>query len=374
MQHTILLLSDGSCWTGTAHGYQVPEGAEAPIAEVVFNTSMTGYQEILTDPSYHGQMVVMTYPEIGNYGCDTPFTESDGIKATAMIVHELYQGPLPEGRISLEEYLEAQRIPMISDVDTRSLTLHLREAGSQNGMILSVDGPVTEEVKADALKTLRAFPLITERDLIDGVTVKAPLVDPLVDGKKAEHPTLRFAVVDYGIKRSIIRQLYRRNVAVTLLPATASKEDVLATGAQALFLSNGPGDPALLQPSVQMVRSLIGTMPVLGICLGHQIITWALGGKTVKMKFGHHGGNHPVYDHQSGKTFVTSQNHGFMSDPASLPSSVSIWFTNANDGSIEGLMDEGRRIASVQFHPEASPGPYDASWIFDRFIQLGGNV
>ena len=371
MQHTILLLSDGTYWPGTAYGYKTSENASTPISEVVFNTSMTGYQEILTDPSYNGQMVVMTYPEIGNYGCDPIFTESSSVKATAMIVHHLYQGPLPEGRQSLDAYMKGQHVTLLSDVDTRSLTLHLRNHGSQNGMIFTTGGEITEATREKALSSLRAFPQITERNLIEGVSVGRIVKDPLVDGICPSSPHARFAVMDFGIKSSIIRQFYTRNIAVTLLPATATRKDFLSTSASALFLSNGPGDPARLQDAVAMTKTLIGQVPVFGICLGHQIITWALGGKTIKMKFGHHGANHPVYDHLSGKTFVTSQNHGFMSDPESLPDFASIWLTNANDGSIEGLIDAQRRVASVQFHPEASPGPHDASWIFDRFIEMG---
>ena len=368
MQHTILLLADGTMFQGTGFGYLESDVELAPIAEIVFNTSMTGYQEILTDPSYQGQMVLMTYPEIGNYGCEGCFCESDGIKASGLVVHDLYDGPLPEGRLSLSSFMEKSRICGIQGIDTRSLTLHLRDHGSQNAMILTYQ---SEQELARARERLAAFPSITERDLIADVTVKAPVVDPLVDGARPENPVCRFALVDFGVKRSIIRELYQRNAAVTLLPSSATKEDVLASGCDALFLSNGPGDPALLKEAVAMTRSLIGTMPVVGICLGHQLITWALGGTTVKMKFGHHGGNEPVYDHQSGRTFVTSQNHGFMSDPKHLPEGVGIWFTNANDGSIEGLIDEKRKVASVQFHPEASPGPHDAAPIFDKFVQMG---
>lgn len=368
MQQTILLLSDGTIFPGTGFGYLEPGVERAPIAEIVFNTSMTGYQEILTDPSYNGQMVLMTYPEIGNYGCEGRFCESGGIKASGLVVHDLYDGPVPEGRVSLSAFMEKSGISGIQGVDTRSLTLHLRDHGSQNAMILTYHDAKELEL---AKERLASFPAITERDLIADVTVAAPLVDPLIDGSRPEHPLCRFALVDFGVKRSIIRELYQRGAAVTLLPSTATREEVLATGCDALFLSNGPGDPALLQDAVAMVRSLIGTMPVVGICLGHQLITWALGGTTVKMKFGHHGGNEPVYDHLTGRTFVTSQNHGFMSDPDSLPKGVKVWYTNANDGSIEGLIDEKRKVASVQFHPEASPGPHDAAPIFDRFVQMG---
>jgi carbamoyl-phosphate synthase small subunit len=367
MRQTILLLSDGTSFPGTAFGTMGKGVEDAPIAEIVFNTSMTGYQEILTDPSYNGQMVLMTYPHIGNYGCEPCFNESGSIKATALVIHSLYDGPLPMGRTSLDSFMKEGHCYGITDVDTRSLTLHLRDHGSQNAMVLTAQ-EVTPVLLEQAKKRLAAFPSITERNLIEGVSVKEPVNDPY---GKPKNTIGRFAVIDFGIKESIIKELNKRGIAVTLLPSTATKEDVIASKSDALFLSNGPGDPALLQDAVAMVRSMIGLMPVMGICLGHQIITWALGGKTVKMKFGHHGANHPVKDSETGKTFVTSQNHGFMSDPASLPPGVSIWFTNANDGSIEGLQEMEKKVASVQFHPEASPGPHDASWIFDRFAEMG---
>ncbi|MFA6844366.1 MAG: glutamine-hydrolyzing carbamoyl-phosphate synthase small subunit [Sphaerochaetaceae bacterium] len=371
MQQTTLLLSDGALYTGTPFGYQISDISQAPIAEVVFNTSMSGYQEILTDPSYNGQMVVMTYPHIGNYGCEPLFNESPSIKASAMIVHAIYQGPLPPGRTSLQFFMEQQLICGISGIDTRSLTLHLRERGSQNAILFSHEGVLSNEVLDKALARVRSFPSITERNLIEGVSVNHMVIDPVVEEPCPATPLARFAVMDYGIKKSIIQELYKRDIAVTLLPSTATKAEVLSSGAQALFLSNGPGDPARLQENISMIQSLIGQMPILGICLGHQLITWALGGKTVKMKFGHHGANHPVKDNETGRTFVTSQNHGFMSETQSLPPTVKIWFINANDQSIEGLLDREDKIASVQFHPEASPGPHDATWIFDRFVQIG---
>ena len=361
MEKGHLLLSDGTCFAGQLFGLPA-----ISCGELVFNTSMTGYSEILTDPSYNGQIVLMTYPLIGNYGVDESWNESCGINATALVVKRLYQGPLPPNRESLESFMARHGRCGITDVDTRALTLHIREFGSQNAVIF----PDDKEVEARAL--LSSFPQITERDLIDGVSVKVRTADPdLGPGfsqspKKAER---HIALVDFGIKRSIIENFYRRNVKVTLLPPTFKAEDVLDKGYSMLFLSNGPGDPALLQDAVLQVRKCIGKLPVCGICLGHQIITWALGGKTVKMAFGHHGANHPVKDMQTKKTFVTSQNHGFMSDRDSLPKDVTIWFENANDGTVEGLFDSKRHVRSVQFHPEASPGPQDATWIFDSFLK-----
>lgn len=383
MDKTFLVLDDGTVLKGIGFGADAPycdqlAGGMFPAGEVVFNTSMTGYPEILTDPSYNGQMVVMTYPHIGNYGCEEAWAESTisggGIHATALIVREAYDGPLPPGRISLDTFLKAHDTCGITGVDTRFLTLHLRTNGARNGLLVrSRSQELSDEELETALKTVQAFPSITERDLIDGVTIKQTLVDPQLGPETCPvptHPDLRLAVVDYGIKKSIINELYKRNVAVTLLGATATANDILKLEPKVdgVFLSNGPGDPALLQDAVTMAKTLIGKLPVVGICLGHQLITWALGGKTVKMKFGHHGGNHPVRDMDTDKVFVTSQNHGFMTDPDSLSEDVHVWFTNANDGSIEGIYHKTLPVMSVQYHPEASPGPQDATWIFDRFI------
>ena len=361
MQKGYLLRSDGSCFEGRIFGY-----SGICCGELVFNTSMTGYSEILTDPSYNGQIVMMTYPLIGNYGVDDSWNESCGINATALVVKKLYEGPLPPGRESLESFLERHKRCGITDIDTRALTLHIRENGSQNAVIF----PKGMETKAETV--LASFPKITERDLIDGVSVKTKTENPVLGKGFMEPPKSArktIALVDFGIKRSIIENMYKRAINVALLPPTFKSTDVLGKGYSMLFLSNGPGDPALLQDAVDQVRQCIGQIPVCGICLGHQIITWALGGKTVKMAFGHHGGNHPVKDLDSGKTFVTSQNHGFMSDRDSLPSDVHIWFENANDGTVEGLYEKSKHVRSVQFHPEASPGPQDATWIFDAFLK-----
>ena len=362
MKKGFLLLSDGTCFSGRIFGCP-----SVCCGEIVFNTSMTGYSEILTDPSYNGQIVLMTYPLIGNYGVDDLWNESRGINATALVVKKLYEGPLPPGRESLASFMEKHGKCGITDVDTRSLTIRIRNNGSQNAVIF----PEGKEEEARSL--IASFPKITERDLIDGVSVKKEVPDPdlgegfvrIDDNAKGG----RIALVDFGIKRSIIENMYRRGFHVTLLPPTFRASDVLDKGYCTLFLSNGPGDPALLQDAVAQTRQCLGRIPVCGICLGHQIITWALGGRTVKMTFGHHGGNHPVKDLDTGKTFVTSQNHGFMSDRNSLPEGVRIWFENANDGTVEGLYDKLRHIRSVQFHPEASPGPQDAIWIFDSMLE-----
>ena len=361
MEKGYLLLSDGTCFSGRLFG-----NPSVCCGEIVFNTSMAGYSEILTDPSYNGQIVLMTYPLIGNYGVDGHWNESCGINATALVVKKLYEGPLPPGRECLQSFMQRNGKCGITDVDTRSLTIHIRNKGSQNAVIFP------EGKGEEARSLISSFPKITERDLIDGVSVKKEISDPdLSEGfpKVSESGTKRIALVDFGIKRSIIANMYRRGFHVTLLPPFFKASDVLDRGYCMLFLSNGPGDPALLQDAVAQTRKCLGKIPVCGICLGHQIITWALGGRTVKMTFGHHGGNHPVKDMDSGKTFVTSQNHGFMSDRRSLPEGVRIWFENANDGTVEGLYDKARHIRSVQFHPEAAPGPQDGTWIFDSLLE-----
>ncbi|MDD3059209.1 MAG: carbamoyl phosphate synthase small subunit, partial [Sphaerochaeta sp.] len=244
-------------------------------------------------------------------------------------------------------------------------------SGSCNALLFRGEhSSLTLLEKEKALKTLRFMPSISERNLIEGVSVKQPLVDPPSSVPTPTSPILRFALVDFGIKSSIIAELYKRNAAVTLLPSTSTSVEVLNHNCDALFLSNGPGDPMMLAEAIAMTRTVMEILPSVGICLGHQILTLALGGKTTKMKFGHHGANHPVRDLFSGRTFVTSQNHGYMSEASSLPSCVLPWFINANDQSIEGLWHREKPIASVQFHPEASPGPHDGSWIFDRFIRV----
>ena len=352
MEKGYLLLSDGQLYEGKLFGV-----TDICCGELVFNTSMSGYPEILTDPSYNGQIVLMTYPLIGNYGVDENWNESCGIKATALVVKRLYQGPLPPDRISLDEFMKRYGRCGITDVDTRALTLHIRRNGSQNAVIFP------EGKESQARELLKTFPSITERNLIDDVSVKESKTLTSAD------PKCSIALADFGIKGSIIENFQKRGASVTLLPPTFKAEDVLGKGFDMLFLSNGPGDPELLQDAVSQVKKCLGKIPVCGICLGHQIITWALGGRTKKMAYGHHGGNHPVKDLDTGKTFVTSQNHGFMSDMESLPKSVHLWFVNANDNTVEGLYDSSLKVRSVQFHPEAAPGPKDATWIFDKFLE-----
>ncbi len=360
MKKAILKLKDGKEFCG------VPFGAEINLdcAEVVFNTGIPGYEEILTDPSYKGQIVNLTSPMIGNYGITKKDGESDSVKVTALIVKKLYKGKVMNGRLTLDEYLKKEGIPAIEGIDTRALTIHLRENGSQNGILFY------EEDRKEAEEKLASYPSITELDLINEVSVKETRYNPsLGEGwtNPPSNPDKHFALVDYGIKKSIIDNFYKRNIAVTLLPSKANAEDVLKTNANCLFLSNGPGDPSLLKDAVSLAKECIGKITVQGICLGHQIITLALGAKTVKMKFGHHGSNQPVKDLDTGKVFVTAQNHGFMSNEKTLPNNVKVWMRNANDNTVEGLYSKELNVYSVQFHPEAGPGPEDALWLFDFF-------
>ncbi len=375
MNTCFLLLEDGTLYQGNGFGMQAPLlDDHLCAAELVFNTSMTGYQEILTDPSYHGQMVVMTYPHIGNYGCDPDFDEGlsspSPVCCKALIVRSIYEGPLPLKRVSLDAYLCSHETVGITDIDTRSLTVHLRKHGSQNAAVFrTLDGKLTDRQYRSALETLTAYPHVGELNLIEGVATKHQTIDPILP-QLPKNPILRFAVVDFGIKRSIIAELYKRNIAVQLFPPTVRADAILASGCDAMLLSNGPGDPALLTEAVAMTKEVMEKLPVFGICLGHQLITWALGGSTKKMKYGHHGGNHPVIDTRTRSCFVTSQNHGYASQEESLPCEVQVWLRNANDNSVEGLYHTSKPICCVQFHPEASPGPCDASWIFDTFIRL----
>lgn len=354
-----LVLEDGSVFEGRSFGADA-----AGIGELVFNTSMTGYPEILTDPSYNGQIVLMTYPHIGNYGVLDAWAQSSGVKAAGLVARSIYTGAVPPGTMSLDDYLKKEGICAIGDVDTRSVTLRLRDKGVCKAMIVAA-----EEFDPFWVTGLQGFDDISQRDLITGVAVREVVKDPAAGVAVPENPSMRFAVVDFGIKTGIIDCIYQRNAAVTLFPPTFTAEQILSSGCDALFLSNGPGDPERLGEQIGQVRMLLGKLPVRGICLGHQIITWALGGKTVKMKFGHHGANHPVSDLRTGRTYVTAQNHNYMSLMDSLGDNVELWLRNSNDGSVEGLIEKDLNVVSTQFHPEASPGPHDGYRVFDTFME-----
>ncbi len=377
-KRVFLVLEDGSVYPGLGFGGdplgvdELVPGAEdmRSAGEVVFNTAMGGYHEVLTDPSYTGQLVVMTYPHIGNYGSLSDWSEvgpeddeERRVKAAGFILRSVYRGPVPPGRMTLDTFLRDAGIPGISDVDTRGLTLKLREEGSLRGVIVAAPGART--LPADELERvteyLRAFPQMLGRNLI-GTVGASRMVE--INSEGAPH----IALLDCGSKANIIRELTSRGCRITVLPHTASGEEIASVGADALLVSNGPGDPAVLDPQIELLRGFVGKLPLFGICLGHQLLSHALGGKTEKMKFGHHGVNHPVRDERTGRVFVTSQNHGFTVSESSLPDGVSVWFRNANDGSIEGIAADGPAVYTAQFHPESAPGPQDSSWIFDSFL------
>ncbi len=376
MKKAYLLLEDGSIFTGKSFGAAAPCAEELTdhtrirdAGEAVFTTSMAGYHEMLSDPSVTGQIVIMTYPHIGNYGVDAQWTEahltqSDRIyHAAGLVVRSHYEGPIPPGRTTLEQNLISQGVPGITEVDTRRLTIELRDRGSRNGLIFSPKGEkLTDEEFSAALAWLKEFPPMTGRDLVSSAGIKKREVIH-------ENGSFHMAVIDCGIKENIIRCLVARDVKVSLFPSTASADEILSAKPQACLVSNGPGDPSVLEKQIGTFRQLIGKIPLFGICLGHQLIVHALGGVTYKMEFGHHGGNHPVRDELTKKTFVTSQNHGFAVDKDSLPEDVTIWFTNANDGTVEGIFHDKLPVMSVQFHPEAAPGPQESAWIFDRFLE-----
>jgi len=390
MNNTFLILSDGSVYQGTSFGSPAVKISQLPIqntgsntaggGEVVFNTSMTGYHEIMTDPSYTGQLVLMTYPHIGNYGSDNSWNESgpeptsrNMIKLKGLIVREYYDGPVPPGRQSLHQFMLDNKIPGISGIDTRKLTLSLRDEGSRNGILVqsSVESLSNTEVKT-VTDWLKLQPDMSGQNLVGEVGTSEIQEIPASLNTESSNLSLKnmlhFALLDCGIKANIVRELKKRNVRITLLPSDADLENILSISPDALLISNGPGDPAVLHKQISLIQNCVGKLPLFGICLGHQLISLALGAKTYKMKFGHHGGNHPVRDEFTGKVCVTSQNHGFSVEEKSLPKDVDIWFTNTNDNSIEGISHSKLPIMSVQFHPEAAPGPMDANWIFDSYI------
>ena len=364
----LLALADGRVFRGEALG-----AAGEGHGEVVFNTSMTGYQEIITDPSYHGQMVCMTYPLIGNYGINPEDVESRRPWINGFIVKEAC--PFPSNwrsRIPLDDYLREHRIVGIQGIDTRALTRHLRDHGAQEGIIS------TEERDGDRLAArARALPGLIGRDLVTEVSVDAPhgwTEGPwdLARGYTAP-ATTRFRVVafDSGIKQNILRCLAGLGCDVLVVPADTGAAAVLERKPDGVFLSNGPGDPEAVPYLVEAVRGLIGRAPIFGICLGNQILGLAFGGSTYKLKFGHHGGNHPVKDLSTGRVEITAQNHGFAVDPRSVEKAGLIeTHVNLNDGTSEGMRHRELPIFSVQYHPEASPGPHDAHYLFRRFADL----
>ena len=374
MKRGILVLEDGRSFNGLRFGAEtLAEG------EVVFNTSMMGYQEILTDPSYAAQMVVMTYPMIGNYGIADEDYESRKPFAAGLIVRELSRITSNWRSVhSLDEYLASRGIPGFCELDTRALVRHLRDRGSMRGMIFNDDGEMSPE---ERVALVQQVPSMAGRDLASVVTAGHRYhwtehdVDFIAAGNDSkprpdvERP-LQVVVYDFGVKRGILRQLVGKGCQVTVVPAETSAEEVLALNPDGIMLSNGPGDPEPVEYAATNVKKLIGKRPIFGICLGHQILALATGAKSYKLPFGHRGGNHPVKDLATGKVEITSQNHGFCIDPDSLnPDKVEVTHINLNDGTLEGIKIKGASAFSVQYHPEASPGPHDANYLFDRFVE-----
>jgi carbamoyl-phosphate synthase small subunit len=371
----LLALEDGTTWRGTAFGAI----GERP-GEVVFNTAMTGYQEVLTDPSYFGQIVVMTTPHIGNTGVNFEDAESRKAWLSGFIVRAASPRVSSwRATASLDVYLRDQGVVGITGLDTRALVRHIREAGAMRAVISSQD-PDPERLVAAA----RATPSMEGLDLVKDVTCAEPYHPELrIENEEwsigsteelSEYSILnsQFHVVayDFGIKHNILRLLAKRGCRITVVPAGTPASEALALDPDGIFLSNGPGDPAVVTYGIQAVRELLGKKPVFGICLGHQILGLALGGTTFKLRFGHHGGNQPVRNADTGHVEISSHNHGFAVDETSLPAGVEVTHTNLNDGCVEGLRARDLRAFSVQYHPEAAPGPHDAAYLFDQFIAM----
>ena len=366
----ILALEDGTWFKGIAAGAQ----GEAR-GEVVFNMSMTGYQEVLTDPSYSGQIVTMTCPEIGNYGVSPEDVESRAPQVAGFIVRQ--ESPVAsnwraEG--TLRDYLVGNGIVAISDIDTRALTRRLRSGGVMRGVIVTGDGLDSSTL----VERARSLPTMEGSDLVRDVTCREPFDWPLEDpdafgvtpARRARR-RLKIAAYDFGMKWNILRRLSAHGCDVRVYPATTPAETLLASSPDGVFLSNGPGDPAPLTYAIDNAKTLVASnVPVFGICLGHQILGLAMGGHTFKLKFGHRGANHPVKKLETGKIEITSQNHGFAVDPASLPDDVAVTHVNLYDGTVEGLRHKERPVFCVQYHPEASPGPHDADYLFDDFLEM----
>lgn len=365
----ILALADGKVFEGKSFG------ATGEISgEVVFNTSMTGYQEILTDPSYCGEIVTMTYPQIGNYGINPEDVESRQPFLSAFVVKEACTFPSNfRSEMTLDAYLKENNIVGIEGIDTRALVRHIRTVGAQVGVVSTVDTD-----PQSLIEKARKAPGLVGRDLVQEVTCSEPYhwsqgVWTLGEGyADLSNEKLPYKVVayDFGIKQNILRNLVSSGCDVTVVPADTPAEEVLKMNPDGVFLSNGPGDPEPITYAQENIRQLLGKVPLFGICLGHQLLSIALGGRTYKLKFGHRGGNQPVLDHQRQQVEITSQNHGFAVEEASLVDKVKVTHINLNDNTVEGIQHTELPAFSVQYHPEASPGPHDARYLFSRFIEM----
>ena len=374
MEQAVLALEDGTVFEGVSVG-----APKQRTGEVVFNTAITGYQEIFTDPSYTGQIVALTYPQIGNYGANIADNEANGPYIEGLVVREI--SPIASNWRSkerAEHFLAKYDIPVIADVDTRKLVRHLRDRGAMRGVISTGNKEVAPLVEA-----AKNSPHMSGLNLIGKVSTPNSYewthgIDP-VSASDKQSPSadqqLHVVAYDFGIKRNILRHLVHLGSRVTVVPSTTTAEDVLALKPDGVFLSNGPGDPGTLGNEATEIRRLIGKTPVFGICLGHQILGLAFGGKTFKLKFGHHGANHPVLNRQTERVEITSQNHGFAVDPDSLKDSeVEITHLNLNDYTVEGMRHKSEPVFCVQYHPEAAPGPHDSHYLFHDFVNLMNEV
>ncbi len=370
MEKSILALEDGTVFEGDSFGAR---GIRS--GEVVFNTSITGYQEIFTDPSYCGQIVVLTNPQIGNYGANDDDSESLRPFIEGLVVRDF--SPIRSNWRSdeaAEQFLAKSQVPVASGIDTRSLVRRLRTRGVMRGVISGSGGNPQELIEmARQVPSMAGLDLATKVSTLSQYRWKDPVKPCSPSELVGKVPETRFHVVayDFGMKRNILRRLVQVGCTITVVPARTSAEDVLAMKPDGVFLSNGPGDPEPLQFQAEQVRKLIGKTPVFGICLGHQVLGLALGGKTFKLKFGHRGGNHPVLNKRTGMVEITAQNHGFCVDPDSLKDTdIELTHINLNDQTLEGLRHKNYPVFSVQYHPEAAPGPHDSRYLFDEFAQL----